>query len=244
MYFDFYYVVLVLPTVIFALIAQAMVKSTFNRYAKEYSNRGYTGRQVAEAILQGAGIYDVRIQPIAGDLTDNYNPSQKTLNLSESVYNSSSIAAAGVAAHECGHAIQHNVGYFPLKIRNMIIPLTNLGSKLAMPLIIIGTLLSGYSGYVAQSGSNLGYKIIYLGILLYGAAVIFQVITVPVEFNASRRALKILEGYQLLDRDENKKARKVLSAAAMTSVAAMAQSLVSILRLILVYGGGNRRGRR
>lgn len=245
MYFDFYYVVLVLPTVILALIAQASVKSTFNKYSKVYSRSGMTGRDVAEYILHGAGIYDVQIQAISGSLTDNYNPSTKILSLSQSVYGVSSIAAAGVAAHECGHAIQHAYGYGPLKLRNAIIPITNIGSKLSMPLILVGILLSGYSSYAVGVGSDIGYKIIYLGILLYGLAVLFQVITVPVEFNASHRALAILSDSQLLQQDEVRSARKVLSAAAMTYVAAMAQSLASMLRLIMIFGGrGNGRGRR
>lgn len=245
MYFDIYYVILVLPTVILALIAQASVKSTFKRYATVYNRRGMTGRDVAEFILHSAGIYDVTIQPIAGSLTDNYNPTNKTLNLSESVYGVSSIAAAGVAAHECGHAIQHAQGYYPLQLRNAIIPITNIGSKLSMPLILIGAVIAGYSGYAVSTGSPLGYKIIYIGILLYGLAVLFQVLTVPVEFNASKRALTILKDAQLLAQDEVAGARKVLSAAAMTYVAAMAQSLASMLRLILIFGGrGNSRGRR
>ncbi len=245
MYFDIYYVILVLPTVILALIAQASVKSTFNRYATVFNRRGMTGRDVAEYILHSAGIYDVTIQPIAGSLTDNYNPTQKTLNLSESVYGVSSIAAAGVAAHECGHAIQHAQSYYPLQLRNAIIPITNIGSKLSMPLILIGLLVSGSSSYAVSTGSPLGYKIIYVGIMLYGLAVLFQVLTVPVEFNASKRALTILSESQLLMQDEVAGARKVLSAAAMTYVAAMAQSLASMLRLILIFGNrGNSRGRR
>lgn len=244
MYFDFYYVVLVLPTVILALIAQAAVKSTFSKYTNVYNRSGMTGKDVAEMILRNAGIYDVQVRPVSGSLTDNYNPSNKTLNLSESVYGVSSIGAAGVAAHECGHAIQHAYGYLPLKIRNAIIPATNIGSKLSMPLIIVGVLLSGYTSYAVGAGIGLGYKIIYLGILLYGLSVLFQVITVPVEFNASRRALTILKDSGMLAQDEISGARKVLSAAAMTYVAAMAQSLASMLRLIMLYGGRGRRGRR
>lgn len=242
MYFDYYYLILIVPTIIFALIAQGMVKSTFKRYSAVFSARGLTGWQVAQIILHSAGIYDVQIQPIAGNLTDNYNPTNKTLNLSESVYNSTSIAAYGVAAHECGHAIQHATGYGPLSLRNAIIPMTNIGSKLSMPLILIGLAISYFTyeqGIVG--GSSVGFIICYIGIILYSLAVIFQVITVPVEFNASNRALAILSQQGLLEQGEISGARKVLSAAAMTYVAAMAQSLASLLRLILIVKGGGRR---
>ena len=241
MYFDIYYVILVLPTVVLALIAQARVKSTFNTYSQEFNRRGMTGAQVAQAILQGAGIYDVQVVPIQGNLTDNYNPSTKTVSLSESVFNSTSIAAAGVAAHECGHAIQHRVGYAPLQLRNAIIPITQIGSRLSMPLILVGLVLTYFTAG-AYAGTGFAYTLIYIGIAAYGLSVLFQVITVPVEFNASNRALQILGSSQMLDQDELGKAKKVLSAAAMTYVAAMAQSLAMMLRLLMIFGRG--RGRK
>jgi len=240
MYFDIYYVILVLPTVVLALIAQARVKSTFNTYSKDFNRRGITGAQVAEAILHGAGIYDVQIVPIQGSLTDNYNPTTKTVSLSQSVYGSTSIAAAGVAAHECGHAIQHHVGYAPLQLRNAIIPITQIGSKLSMPLILVGIVLTYFTSR-AYGSSSFAYTLIYIGIAAYGLSVLFQVITVPVEFNASKRALQILGSSQMLEQDELGKAKKVLSAAAMTYVAAMAQSLAMLLRLLMIFGGGRDR---
>ena len=235
---DKYYILLVLPTVILALYAQAKVNSTFNRYRQERSYRGMTGQEVAMQMLRNAGIYDVPVQMVAGHLTDHYDPKNRVLRLSESVFNSSSIAAIGVAAHEAGHAIQHQEGYAPLHLRNAIIPLTRIGSNLSMPLIFIGIALGGLSS--AASAINMGWYIIVAGIALFGVAVLFQVITLPVEFNASRRALATLGSTQILMEDEAKKARKVLSAAALTYVAAMAQALANLLRLILIVGGRRR----
>lgn len=235
---DKYYILLVLPTVILALYAQAKVNSTFNRYRQERSYRGMTGQEVAMQMLRNAGIYDVPVQMVAGHLTDHYDPKNRVLRLSESVFNSSSIAAIGVAAHEAGHAIQHQEGYAPLHLRNAIIPLTRIGSNLSMPLIFIGIALGGLSN--AASAVNMGWYIIVAGIALFGVAVLFQVITLPVEFNASRRALVTLGSTQILMEDEVKKARKVLSAAALTYVAAMAQALANLLRLILIVGGRRR----
>lgn len=235
---DKYYILLVLPTVILALYAQAKVNSTFNRYRQERSYRGMTGQEVAMQMLRNAGIYDVPVQMMAGHLTDHYDPKNRVLRLSESVFNSSSIAAIGVAAHEAGHAIQHQEGYAPLHLRNAIIPLTRIGSNLSMPLIFIGIALGGLSN--AASAVNMGWYIIIAGIALFGVAVLFQVITLPVEFNASRRALVTLGSTQILMEDEVKKARKVLSAAALTYVAAMAQALANLLRLILIVGGRRR----
>lgn len=235
---DKYYILLVLPTVILALYAQAKVNSTFNRYRQERSYRGMTGQEVAMQMLRNAGIYDVPVQMVAGHLTDHYDPKNRVLRLSESVFNSSSIAAIGVAAHEAGHAIQHQEGYAPLHLRNAIIPLTRIGSNLSMPLIFIGIALGGLSS--AASAINMGWYIIVAGIALFGVAVLFQVITLPVEFNASKRALATLGSTQILMEDEAKKARKVLSAAALTYVAAMAQALANLLRLILIVGGRRR----
>ena len=235
---DKYYILLVLPTVILALYAQAKVNSTFNRYRQERSYRGMTGQEVAMQMLRNAGIYDVPVQMVAGHLTDHYDPKNRVLRLSESVFNRSSIAAIGVAAHEAGHAIQHQEGYAPLHLRNAIIPLTRIGSNLSMPLIFIGIALGGLSS--AASAINMGWYIIVAGIALFGVAVLFQVITLPVEFNASKRALATLGSTQILMEDEAKKARKVLSAAALTYVAAMAQALANLLRLILIVGGRRR----
>lgn len=235
---DQYYILLVLPTVILALYAQAKVNSTFNRYRQERSYRGMTGQEVAVQMLRNAGIMDVPVQMVAGHLTDHYDPKNRVLRLSESVFNSSSIAAIGVAAHEAGHAIQHQEGYGPLHLRNAIIPLTRIGSSLSMPLIFIGIAMGGLSS--AASAMNMGWYIIVAGIALFGVAVLFQVITLPVEFNASRRALVTLESTQILMEDEVKKARKVLSAAALTYVAAMAQAVANLLRLLLIVGGRRR----
>ncbi len=234
---DRYYIILVLPTVLLALYAQAKVNSTFNRYSQERSRRGMTGQEVALAILRSAGITDVPVEMVSGRLTDHYDPRSRVLRLSESVCGSTSIAAVGVAAHEAGHAIQHQVGYAPLHLRNVMIPLTRIGSNLSMPLIILGIIMGGLSSSVS---GNLGWYIIVLGIALFGIAVLFQVITLPVEFNASRRALALLREQQILVDDELGKARKVLQAAALTYVAATAQALANLLRLLLIVGGRKR----
>lgn len=234
---DRYYIILVLPTVLLALYAQAKVNSTFNRYSQERSRRGMTGQEVALAILRSAGITDVPVEMVSGRLTDHYDPRSRVLRLSESVCGSTSIAAVGVAAHEAGHAIQHQVGYAPLHLRNVMIPLTRIGSNLSMPLIILGIIMGGLSSSVS---GNLGWYIIVLGIALFGIAVLFQVITLPVEFNASRRALALLREQQILVDDELGKARKVLQAAALTYVAATAQVLANLLRLLLIVGGRKR----
>lgn len=236
---DQYYIILVLPTVLLALYAQAKVSSTFNRYQQERSLRGMTGQEVALQMMRNAGIMDVPVMMVAGHLTDHYDPKNRVLRLSESVYNSSSIAAVGVAAHEAGHAIQHQVGYAPLHLRNAIIPLTRIGSNLSMPLIFIGIAMGGLSS--ATRDTNIGWYIIVTGIALFGVAVLFQVITLPVEFNASKRALATLQSTQILTGDEVKKARKVLGAAALTYVAAMAQALANLLRLLLIVGSRRNR---
>lgn len=234
---DRYYIILVLPTVILALYAQAKVNSTFNRYSQERSYRGMTGQEVALAIMRSAGILDVPVERVAGRLTDHYDPRNRVLRLSEAVYGSSSIAAIGVAAHEAGHAIQHQMGYAPLQLRNAIIPITRIGSNLAMPLVFLGILMGGLS----STASDFGWYIIVAGIALFGIAVLFQVITLPVEFNASSRALRLLGENQILMEEEVGKARKVLQAAALTYVAAMAQALANLLRLLLIVGGRRNR---
>lgn len=232
MYFygiDATYIFLVLPAVIFALWAQFNVKSTFSKYSKIASRSGMTGFDSARRILDANGLGDVRIAHVSGDLTDHYNPTDNTIYLSDSVYGSNSAAAIGVAAHEAGHAVQHATGYTPIKIRSAIIPITNIGSNLAMPLIILGIILS----FPALA---------YIGVAAFGLSTLFQLVTLPVEFDASGRALKALEGS--LDGEDLASARKVLRAAALTYVAALAVSLVNLLRLLIIVAGNDRRRRR
>jgi Zn-dependent membrane protease YugP len=216
---------------LYSVYAQFKVSSTFKKYSGIANVKGYTGADVARMLLAQSGIYDVNVEPVKGSLTDHYDPTNKVLRLSESVYGSASVAALGVAAHETGHAVQHHTGYAPLTIRSNIFPIVNISSKLAMPLIIIGLLLSG-------TGSLL---IAQIGVVLFSVVVLFQIVTLPVEFDASSRALKMLQGYGFLTQDEMKPARKVLWAAAMTYVAAAATSIVQLFRLILVVSGGRRR---
>ncbi len=218
---DIYYLVLVVPAIILSIFAQVKVKSTFAKYSKVFSVRGITGDEAARDILKNHGIYDVQVYPVHGQLTDRFDPRDKSVGLSQSVYGSSSVAAIGVAAHETGHAIQHSVGYFPIKLRNMVLPAANLGSSAAIPLAILGLIL-GIEALVS------------FGILLFGAVVLFQVVTLPVEFNASRRALNILRNTNTLTADELAGAKKVLTAAALTYVAAMLTSLMNLMRLILL----------
>lgn len=218
---------LVLLAFIFSMVAQMKVSGTFKKYAKIRNRRGLTGAQVAEQMMHNAGIYDVSVQRVAGNLTDHYDPRTKTLRLSSGVYDGRSVAALGIAAHETGHAIQHDTGYVFLVLRSTLVPLSNLGSTLAWPLIVIGLLFGG-------SSSNM---FITLGILFYALAVLFTIVTLPVEFNASSRALHMLEDQYFLDADEMGGARKVLSAAAMTYVAAAAVAILQLLRLIAIFGG-------
>lgn len=228
MYFDSTYLI-VLPAIIFALIAQVMVKSTFSKYSNESNQHGYTAKEVARKILDENGLYNVSIEYISGNLTDHYDPSANVIRLSDSVYNSTSVAAIGVAAHEVGHAIQHAQGYSPIKIRQAIIPITQIGSRLAVPLVLIGMLISAFQWLIP------------VGIFLYAGVVLFQAVTLPVEFNASGRALKTLDENVILYKDEVRMAKKVLTAAAMTYVAAMFSALMSLLRLILLSNRGRRR---
>jgi hypothetical protein len=224
--------VLVLIGAVICMIASARVKTTFNKYSGYRSMSGMTGAQAAERILSQAGIYDVQISHVSGSLTDHYDPRTKTVNLSDSVYNSTSVAAVGVAAHECGHVIQHATGYAPLKFRTALVPAANIGSTLAWPLILIGLLFN--------SRSSMAF--INLGILLFSLAVLFQLVTLPVEFNASARALKQLRAQGILGDQELVYTRKVLSAAALTYVASAASAILQLLRIILLTGG--RGGRR
>lgn len=228
-YWDSTYILVVIGAVI-CMIASARVKSTYNKYSSYRSMSGMTGAQAAERILNAAGIYDVQIRHISGSLTDNYNPGNKTLNLSDSVYGSTSVAAVGVAAHECGHAIQHQKNYAPLSIRSAIVPVANIGSTLAWPLILIGLFFTRSTGSV----------LINLGILCFSFAVLFQLVTLPVEFNASRRAMSLLETQGILGQEELKYTGKVLRAAALTYVASAAAAILQLLRLVLLFGGRDR----
>ncbi|MBE6983228.1 MAG: zinc metallopeptidase [Ruminococcaceae bacterium] len=231
--FDWTYLVLVLPCVIFALIASARVNSTFNRYSKQMSTRRITGAEAARQVLLKNGVSGVQITRVSGNLTDHFDPRSNTIRLSDSVYDSTSTAAIGVACHEAGHAVQYANSYFPIKIRAAIIPITNIGSMLAMPLILIGLLFT--SEAVTSSG------FIYAGIACFGLSAVFQLITLPVEFNASRRAMNAITDSGILTTEEQKGARKTLTAAAMTYVAALAVSLAQLLRLVLLFGGKGRR---
>ncbi|MBR5485631.1 MAG: zinc metallopeptidase [Oscillospiraceae bacterium] len=223
-YMDQYYLTLILPAMIIAMIAQSRVQSSFQRYSRVASRRGITGAQAARRILDAYGLNHVQIQHIAGNLSDHYDPTTNVVRLSDSVYGSTSIASIGVAAHEVGHAIQHAHGYFPIKVRTAIIPITNLGSNLSMPLLLAGILFSAPS-------------LVNLGIILFSTMTVFQLVTLPVEFNASSRALAILEQDYILEAEELDGAKKVLSAAAMTYVAALITSAAQLLRLVLLFGG-------
>ena len=227
-YFDPTYILVVVGAVI-CLIASARVNTTFNKYNRVRSMSGMTGAQAAEHILHTAGIYDVSVQHISGNLTDHYDPRNKVLRLSDSTYGSSSVAAVGVAAHECGHATQHQKDYAPLSIRSAIVPLANFGSFLAWPLIVIGLFIT----------SSTGSLLINIGILCFSLAVLFQLVTLPVEFNASSRAVRILGETGILAQEELKGTKKVLKAAALTYVAGAAASILQLLRLVLLAGRRN-----
>jgi len=232
MYFDWTYIVLVLPCVLFSLWASSSVNSTFKKYSAQLSRRGITGAQAADRVLRANGVSGVRIERISGNLTDHFDPSTNVIRLSDSVYSNTSTAAIGVACHEAGHAVQYAQNYAPIKLRAAIIPITNIGSKLAMPLILIGLLLAVFE--------NLSYTFVYLGIACFGLSLVFQLVTLPVEFNASRRALSAIESSELLTEEEQKGARKTLTAAAMTYVAATAVALAQLLRLIMIFGRRRR----
>ncbi len=223
--------ILVLPAILLAMYAQMKVSSTFSKFSTVPNRKGVTGANVAMALLNRAGIHDVRVEPVAGNLTDHYDPRAKVLRLSEAVYNKASIAAISVAAHETGHAIQHDQSYAGLAIRNFIFPVVNISSRIAFPLILIGFFLSGGRG-------ALGMLLINIGIILYTCVVAFQIITLPVEFNASSRAIEMLEENNYLTPDEVSPAKKVLNAAALTYVAAAAVAILNLLRFVLL---ANRR---
>ena len=230
--FDMTYVVLVLPCLLLSLWASYNVNSTFKRYAQQFSIRRLTGAQAAQRVLSHNGVSGVRIERVSGNLTDHYDPRTNVIRLSDSVYDSTSTAAIGVACHEAGHAVQYAQHYAPIKLRAAILPVTNIGSKLAMPLILIGLLF-----FVGESVS---YTFVYLGIACFGLSVLFQLITLPVEFNASRRAMMAIENAGLLTDEEQVGARKTLTAAALTYVAATAVALVQLLRLVLLFGRHRR----
>ena len=232
-YFDWTYIVLVLPCILLSLWASSNVKSTFNRYAKQYSSRRITGAQAAQRVLSANGVTGVRIDRVSGNLTDHYDPKTNVIRLSDSVYDSTSTAAIGVACHEAGHAVQYAQNYAPIKLRAAVIPATNLGSRLAMPLILLGLVLSVFM--------EASYGLVYLGIACFGLSLVFQLITLPVEFNASRRAMQAIESVNILTDEEQRGARKTLTAAALTYVAATAVALSQLLRLLVIFGGRRRR---
>lgn len=231
--FDWTYIVLVLPCLILSLWASSSVNHTFKKYATQYSTRRITGADAAARVLRDSGVQNVRIERIAGNLTDHFDPKTNIIRLSDSVYNSTSTAAIGVACHEAGHAVQYATHYAPIKLRAAIIPITNFGSKLAMPLILLGIVLS-FIG-------NFSYTLVYLGIACFGLSLVFQLITLPIEFNASRRAVRAISDSGILTQKELVGAKKTLKAAAMTYVAATAVALAQLLRLIILFGGRRRR---
>ncbi len=227
-YYDPTYLIL-LPAIILALFAQTRVQSTYAKFSKVGNSRGLTGAEAARRILDRNGLNHVKIEQIGGNLSDHYDPRANVVRLSSAVYGGASIAAVGVAAHEVGHAIQHNTGYYPIKLRNTVLPVAQIGSTIALPLVIIGILFSAFEALIP------------VGILLYAGVVAFQLVTLPVELNASRRALTTVYEIGFLDAEETKGAKKVLSAAALTYIAAAASAVLQLLRLLLLAGNGRRR---
>ena len=222
----YYYLILVVPAMILAAYAQMKVNTTFSKYNNVYNRRGFTGADAARAILDANGLYHIRIERVSGKLTDHFDPSANVIRLSDSVYNVNSVAAVGVAAHEAGHAVQHAVGYTPIKIRSAIVGVTNIGSQLSMPLIIAGIIFSFE-------------PLVTIGLVLFSLISVFQLVTLPVEFDASSRAMKILRNDGILSDEELGGVKKVLSAAAMTYVAALIVALANLVRMILIYGRRN-----
>lgn len=227
LFFDYSFLILI-PALIFGAYAQYKVKSTFTKYSNVNNSRGVTAAEVARMILDDNGLQHVAIAHISGDLTDNFNPKTNVVSLSDSVYSSTSVASIGVAAHECGHAIQHAQGYLPVKIRTALVPVTNFGSSAGMIILLVGLLFASYN-------------LAMLGILLYSLMAVFQLVTLPVEYNASNRALKTLENDGILYDDEVPAARKVLSAAALTYVAALVSTVATILRYLIIVSNSRRR---
>ena len=230
--FDMTYVILVLPFVILSIWASLNVNSTFKRYSQQFSCRRITGAQAAQRVLSANGVTGVRIERVSGNLTDHFDPRTNVIRLSQDVYDSTSTAAIGVACHEAGHAVQYAQNYGPIKLRAAIIPATNIGSMLAMPLILLGLLFSGFS--------EMSMNLIYIGIACFGLSLVFQLVTLPVEFNASRRAIQTIEDANILTDEESKGAKRVLRAAALTYVAAAAVALMQLLRLLLLFTGRSR----
>ena len=230
--FDWTYIVLVLPCILLSLWASSNVNSTFKKYSSQYSSRRLTGAEAAQRVLAANGVYGVRIERVSGNLTDHYDPKTNVIRLSDSVYSNTSTAAIGVACHEAGHAVQYAENYAPIKVRAAIIPLTNFGSKIAMPLILAGILMT-FLGSFSDT-------LVYLGIAAFGMSLVFQIVTLPVEFNASRRAMAAIESSNLLTAEEQRGARKTLKAAALTYVAATAVALAQLLRLMVLFGGRRR----
>ena len=231
-YFD-WTIILLIPAVILSLWAQSNVNGTFRKYAKVMNRFGYTGADVARKILDMNGLYQVKVERVSGNLSDHFDPKSNVVRLSDSTYSSKSVGAIGVAAHEVGHAIQHAEGYAPIRVRNSIVPLVNVCNSLSMPILLIGVLFAGAGGFFPS--------LIDVGIILFSSTVLFQLITLPVEFNASRRALNTLRDRNILDRTEITGASAVLRAAALTYVAAAVSAILSLLRLILLFGGNRRR---
>ena len=229
---DWTYLVLVLPVLILSMIASARVNSTFNRYSSQISSRRITGAQAAQRVLQANGVSGVRIERVNGNLTDHYDPKANVIRLSDNVYDNPSTAAIGVACHEAGHAVQYAQNYGPIKLRAAIIPVTNIGSRLAMPLILIGVLLTSLGEFSTI--------LIYIGIACFSLSLIFQLVTLPVEFNASRRAMDAIDSMNILTDEEQQGARKTLRAAAMTYVMATLAAFTQLLRLVLLFGRRRR----
>ena len=230
--FDTTYLVLVLPCIILSLIASSNVNRTFQRYSNQLSSRRISGADAARRVLSANGVTGVEIQRISGNLTDHYDPKANVIRLSDAVYNSTSTAAIGVACHEAGHAVQYAHHYAPIHLRAAIVPITNIGSKLAMPLILLGLVLTFMEQF--------SYTLVYLGIACFGLSVVFQLVTLPVEFNASRRAMEAIRESNILTEEEQRGARKTLTAAAMTYVAATAVALSQLLRLLMIFGRRRR----
>ena len=229
MYYDWTYLLIMLPCFILSLICSASVKSNFSKYSKVNNSRGLTGAQAAQQVLNAHGVTGVRIEPVSGKLTDHFDPRTNVIRLSESVYNARTVSAVGVACHEAGHAVQHAEGYVPNKIRSAIVPVANIGSRLSWIVLVVGMLLPVQFNFV-----------ITIGIVLFSASIVFTLITLPVEFNASSRALKTIQSTGMLNESEYAGAKKVLTAAAMTYVAAAATSIMQLLRLILIFGSRRR----
>lgn len=230
--FDWTYLVILIPCLLLSMWASANVNSTFKRYSQQFSSRRITGAQAAQRVLSAGGVTGVRIERVSGNLTDHYDPKTNVIRLSDNVYDNTSTAAIGVACHEAGHAVQYAHSYFPIKIRAAIIPITNIGSKLAMPLILLGVLLSAFGNYSTV--------LIDIGIIAFSLSLIFQLVTLPVEFNASRRALAAIRDGDILTTEELRGAKKTLTAAALTYVAATIVAFAQLLRLILLFGGRRR----